>query len=401
MLKRLRVKFVCINMLIVTVMLCVIFGTMFSFTRQNLETESIRMMREIADDPFILGRPDENAEGVRLPYFTLQIGMRGTLIATGGGYYDLSDENFLKEVMKAALEHESPIGTIREYDLRFYRAARPTGAILVFADTTSEEMTLRNMARNFGLIGLASFLAFLGISLLLARWAVKPVDQAWNQQRQFVADASHELKTPLTVIMTNAELLQTPLLEEEERVQFSDNIMAMSRQMRGLVEGLLELTRVDNGSVKMAFSELDLTAMVEDALLPFEPLYFEKGLELEVHLQPDLQVRGSEGHLRQVVEILLDNAMKYADPQSRVWVYLLRQGKDCVLSVANPGPELSAEERKNIFKRFYRADKVRSMSGSYGLGLPIAEGIVTAHKGKIWAESANGINVFHVQLPVT
>ena len=140
--------------------------------------------------------------------------------------------------------------------------------------------------------------------------------------------------------------------------------------------------------------------LAEDALLPLEPLFFEKGMELESHLEPGLRVNGSESHLRQVMEILLDNAMKYAYPQSKVWVYLLRQGRDCVLSVANPGPELSAEERKNIFKRFYRADQARTLSGSYGLGLPIAEGIVKAHRGKIRVESANGINVFHVQLPL-
>ena len=400
MLKQLRVKFVCINMLIVTAMLCVIFGMMFSFTKQNLELESIRMMQEIADEPFLLGRPDDSADGVRLPYFTLQIGLRGTLIATGGGYYDLSDEEFLKEVMVASLEAQTQVGELRDYNLRFYRATRPTGEILVFADTTSEQATLLSMAKSCTVIGLVSFLIFLGVSLLLARWAVKPVDRAWTQQKQFVADASHELKTPLTVIMTNAELLQSPELEDTDRGQLSDNILAMSHQMRGLVEGLLELARVDNGSVKMSFAELDYSSLVEDAVLPFEPLYFEKGLELESHLDAGLQVCGSESHLRQVVEILLDNAMKYAWPESKVWVYLLRQGKDCLLSVANPGPELSKADLKNIFKRFYRVDKARTMSGSYGLGLPIAEGIVKAHKGKIWAESANGINVFHVQLPL-
>ena len=399
MLKKLRFKFVCINMLIVTTMLCVIFGTMFSFTKQNLEAESIRMMQDIAQEPFLLGRPNENADNIRLPYFTLQIGMRGALIATGGGYYDLSDKNFLAEVMTAALNHPEQTGTLKAYDLRFYRQTLPTGEILVFADTSSEQTTLLNMVKNFSLIGLISFLLFLGISLLLARWAVKPVDQAWAQQKQFVADASHELKTPLTVILTNAELLQAPDLEETDRSQFSGNILAMSHQMRGLVEGLLELARVDNGAVKISFAPLNLSALVEDAVLPFEPLYFEKGLELESHLEPDLQLKGSDSHLRQVVEILLDNAMKYADPQTKVWVTLHRSGRDHLLTVANVGTPLTPEECKAIFKRFYRTDKVRSMTGSYGLGLPIAEGIVTAHKGRIWAETNNGYNIFHVQLP--
>jgi len=399
-LKKLRVKFVCINMLIVTAMLCAMFAMLFGFTKAGLEAESIQMMEDIANDPFHLGRPDDRPNGIRLPYFTLQIGLRGTLIATGGGYYDLSDEEFLQEVMSAALEQQTQTGVLKEYNLRFYRARTPTSQLLVFADTTTEQATLLSMVRTFAVIGGLSFLVFLAVSLLLARWAVKPVDRAWTQQKQFVADASHELKTPLTVIMTNAELLQTPELEEADRSQLSGNILAMSHQMRGLVESLLELARVDNGSVKTAYTELNLSMLVEDAILPFEPLYFEKGMELESHLEAGLQIRGSERHLRQVVEILLDNAMKYADPESKVWVYLLRQGKDCLLSVANPGPEISKADLRNIFKRFYRVDQARTTSGSYGLGLPIAEGIVKSHKGKIWAESANGINVFHVLLPM-
>lgn len=400
MLKKLRVKFVCINMLIVMAMLCAMFGMLFSVTKSNLESESIQMMADIANDPFHMGRPDERPNGVRLPYFTLQIGLRGTLIATGGGYYDLSNEAFLKEVMTEALEQQTQTGILEGYNLRFYRTMTPTSQLLVFADTTSEQATLMGMARTFAIIGTLSFLVFLGVSLLLARWAVKPVDRAWKQQKQFVADASHELKTPLTVIMTNAELLQSPEVEAGDRDQLAGNILTMSRQMRGLVEGLLELARMDNGSVKTAHTDLDWSMVVEDALLPFEPLYFEKGLELESHLDSGLRIRGSESHLRQVVEILLDNAMKYAYPESKVWVYLLRQGKDCLLSVANPGPEISKADLKNIFKRFYRVDQARTASGSYGLGLSIAEGIVKAHKGKIWAESANGINVFHVQLPL-
>ena len=400
MLKKLRVKFVCINMLIVMAMLCAMFGMLFSVTKSNLESESIQMMADIANDPFHMGRPDERPDGVRLPYFTLQIGLRGTLIATGGGYYDLSNEAFLKEVMTEALEQQTQTGILEGYNLRFYRTMTPTSQLLVFADTTSEQATLMGMARTFAIIGTLSFLVFLGVSLLLARWAVKPVDRAWKQQKQFVADASHELKTPLTVIMTNAELLQSPEVEVGDRDQLAGNILTMSRQMRGLVEGLLELARMDNGSVKTAHTDLDWSMVVEDALLPFEPLYFEKGLELESHLDSGLRIRGSESHLRQVVEILLDNAMKYACPESKVWVYLLRQGKDCLLSVANPCPEISKADLKNIFKRFYRVDQARTTSGSYGLGLSIAEGIVKAHKGKIWAESANGINVFHVQLPL-
>jgi len=399
MLKKLRWKFVGINMLIVFVMLLVIFGTIFRFTRSNLEADSIRMMQELAENPFQIGHPGEAQNNVRLPYFTLQIGMRGEILATGGGYYDLSDREFLTNVMMAALSAPEQTGILEEYDLRFCRVSKPMSQCLVFADISSEQATLRALVRNSLIIGGASFLAFFVISLLLARWAVKPVDRAWTQQKQFVADASHELKTPLTVIMTNAELLQDPDQPEENRGQFAASILTMSRQMRGLVEGLLELARADNGSIKLHFAPVNLTQLISDGVLPFEPLFFEQGLTLQCRLEADLTVRGSETHLRQLLEILLDNARKYSLPQGEVLVSLTRQGSHVLLSVSNPAQDLSREELKNIFKRFYRVDPARHLSGSYGLGLPIAETIVHAHQGKLWAESRDGVITFHVQLP--
>ena len=141
--------------------------------------------------------------------------------------------------------------------------------------------------------------------------------------------------------------------------------------------------------------------MLSDAALPFEPLYFESGLELDSFIEPGIFVRGSADHLRRVAEILLDNARKYSDP-GHVRFCLQRQGKNqCVISVANPGAPISRDDLQNIFKRFYRADAARSRDGSYGLGLPIAQGIAGEHGGRIWASSAGGINTFYVCLPTT
>ena len=113
-----------------------------------------------------------------------------------------------------------------------------------------------------------------------------------------------------------------------------------------------------------------------------------------------IQIQGSERHLYQVMDVLLDNALKYSTPGGMVSVDLTQNGRCCNLSVSSPGEPISKEDLKNIFKRFYRADKARTMNGSYGLGLSIAESIVEAHKGKIWAQSESGYNTFFVQLPL-
>ena len=401
MLKQLRIKFVAVVMVIVTVMLCLVFGMLYHFTRVNLENESIRMMQAAAEGPFQPGPPGERPGEVRLPYFILRLGGRGELIAQGSGYYDLTDEAFLRELVEAVLHAGGQTGILEDYGLRFCAVHSPMGQNLVFADISSERSTLNHLVQNCALIGALCLAVFFGFSLLLARWAVKPVEKAWKQQRQFVADASHELKTPLTVIMTNAELLQSPDGGENNYRQFSENILTMSRQMRSLVERLLELARADGEEAQSHFTPVDYSALVENALLPFEPVFFEKGLELSVQAEPDIVVSGSEQRLRQMVEILLDNAQKYAGTGGPVVLRLHRAGRrHCRLSLSNPGETLSGEELKNIFKRFYRVDKTRSRDGGFGLGLAIAENIVAAHHGRIWAESRGGLITFWVELPV-
>ena len=400
MLKKLRTKIVCILMVTVTVMLAIIFGLVIHFIGNALEAQSIQMMQSIASNPMQLGSPGEISEDMRLPFFTVQVSRRGEVMAIGGGFSDFSDEEGILEITKAALAAQEQTGLLEAYNLRYLKTSKLAGYTIVFADMSSEKNTMGGLVRSCILIGLICFALFLGVSLLLARWAVKPVSQAWDQQRQFVADASHELKTPLTVIMTNAELLQSGEYDEQARQQFSGSILTMSRQMRGLVEGLLELARVDNGAVKTKFAALDYSELVQNSMLPFEPLYFEKGLILETGIEAGVWLKGSEAHLHQVVDILLDNAMKYTTPGGTVRVGMRRQGSHALLSVAGPGEAISPEDLKNIFKRFYRIDKARSRDGSYGLGLSIAQSIVSEHRGRIWADSRDGINTFLVQLPL-
>ena len=216
-----------------------------------------------------------------------------------------------------------------------------------------------------------------------------------------MADASHELKTPLTVILSNVQLLEEAGADEQTRSRLTDNILTMSHQMWELNERLLELARVDSGLGERTLSAVDLSQLVDGAVLPFEAVFYERGLELSCRVEEDLRVRGSPSHLKQTADILLDNAQKYAAPGSRVEVELKRSGRrHCLLSVASAGEALSPKELKDIFKRFYRADSARSRDGSYGLGLSIAEEIVRNHKGRIWAESRGGVNTFFVQLPL-
>lgn len=199
--------------------------------------------------------------------------------------------------------------------------------------------------------------------------------------------------------MTNAELLQNPEFDRASYSTFTSSILVMSRQMRDLVEQMLELARADKVQSHTVFSTFDLSRLVSDAILPFEPVFFERGLTLHTDIAENIQINGNPSELRQVVDILLDNAQKYSRDKGVTWVTLHRRGKGhCLLTVADEGDAIPPQELKNLFKRFYRADQARSRTGSFGLGLSIAEAIVKSHKGKIWAESKNGVNTFSVEL---
>ena len=398
MLRRLKIKFVCIFMIIVTVMLGVIFGTVISITHRNIEQESISAMRDIASPPKPHDIPENGFTPPTVPHFSLLVTPEGEFIAEDNGLFDLSDEEYLNSLFEYAENRAEESGIVPDTSLRYFRNKTPMGNSYIFTDISAEADLLESLYRSSIIIGVIAFLLFFVISIFLANWAVKPVEEAWNKQKQFIADASHELKTPLTVITTNAELMKSES-SDESKSKFTDNILAMSKQMRGLVESMLEIARLDNGNLKKEFSVLNLSETVSDAILPFEALFFEKEQNFYSEIEPGIKINGNPQQIKQVIDILLDNANKYASAKSKVKLTLKKQGRNqCRLSVCNDGEPIPEEDLKNIFKRFYRGDKTRQMNNSYGLGLSIAESIVKEHSGKIFAESKNGTNSFTVQL---
>lgn len=400
MIKRLRLQFICVIMAIVILMLAAILGIVIYSTSFNMEMQSISMMQTIAASPFQLGSLGIPSQEVRLPFFSVQISSQGKLVSASGGYFDLSDRDFLQTIVNIVLSAEDEIGELGDYDLRYLKAATSVGYQIVFSDTTAEKTTLVGLVKSSLMIFVLAILAFLGIAVLLSHWVIQPVADAWEQQRQFVADASHELKTPLSVILANTELMYQEEIPRDDQLKFLEGILTMTSQMRNLVESMLELARVDSGTLKMKFEPVNFSQLVADTILPFQVLFDEKDLNLTASLQDNICVRGSDQHLYQVLEVLLDNALKYSSQPGTVTVTLQTNGKYAHLRVASPGNPLSKEDLDNLFKRFYRADKARAINGSYGLGLAIAASVVDVHNGKIWAESKSECNIFHVQLPL-
>ncbi len=411
MIRLLRRKLTAITMVLLTVMLLIILVFVYHATASGLKEDSMAILsaapKELGGGPKD-GPKDGPRDGPEIkkrtptnPCFILEQRPDGTLTAIGSDRYDLSDREDLLDLLWEAENTGKESGVLKERQLRFLRQDNSPGTTYIFMDISVELETLERLNLICAILLIVGLAGFFLISVLLSRWAVRPVEVAWIQQRQFVADASHELKTPLTVILTNAELLGDPDYDSQSKSRFASNILTMSRQMRGLVEELLDQARVDNGAAQAKWERLSFSQLVEDAVLPFEPVYFEAGRVLDSQIHSDLWVQGSADHLRRVVEVLLDNGCKYSAPESTVVLQLARQGRNCLLSVSSPGVSLTEQQCQDIFKRFYRVDSVRIMNRSYGLGLPIAQGIVEGHKGKIWAESRNGLNTFFVTLPLS
>ncbi len=395
MIRRLRRKLVAITMVLLAVMLVGVLGFLNVSTRAGLRNDSLADLRAAEVAFSEAGRPGKPGTTSN-PCFVLEIRYDGSFVAVGTERYDLSDGEALLELLEEAMATGQESGVLENEQLRYLRLEAMKYS---FVDISGELQTLQRLDLTCIAVLVVGLVALFCFSNLFARRAVRPVERAWEQQRQFVADASHELKTPLTVILTNAELLTDPGYEAQDKERFSRNILTMSRQMRGLVEELLDQARVDNGKAAEIRQELDLSELVNDAALVFEPVYFEAGRTLEQQITPGLQTLGSPRHLRQVVEILLDNGCKYSTPGGTVLLRLEKHGRGSLLSVTSPGQALTREQCADIFKRFYRVDAARSMDHSYGLGLSIAQGIVEQHGGQIWAQSQDGWNTFFVSLP--
>ena len=396
MIRRLRRKLVAITSVLLTALLLLILIFVYVTTGSQMERDSVETLERTAA---IMVRPDGGQIRIDGRCFLLERHPDGTFVALGSSDFGLEDRQVLEVLMDRVLATGQRTGVLEDLELRFHRAQNAPGVKYAFMDISGERQTMSRLLTGCVVIFLLGTAAFFLTGILLARWAVRPVEEAMSRQQQFVADASHELKTPLTVILTNAELLTDPARSQEDKDRFARSILTMSGQMRGLVEALLEQARLDDGAAKVQWTEVDLSRLVSDAVLPFEPVYFEAGKELLFQIQPGLEVRGSTRHLRQVVEILLDNGCKYSDPGGQVRLCLRRHEKNILLSVTSPGPDLTAEQCRDIFKRFYRLDTARKMDHSYGLGLSIAQSIVTEHRGRIWARSEGGQNTFFVSLP--
>lgn len=308
-------------------------------------------------------------------------GLLSSWSSSRDGYYD--DET-VESILALIRKNGSEFDSVKGYYFLSHRT--PDGYSYTVLDATA---SAKDSSRVFTWAvagGLAAWGLLFLLALKLSLVIVRPVEEAFERQNRFIADAGHELKTPIAVIQANADVLEA----ETGATKWLSYIKTETRRMDTLVKDLMFLTAMEKGS-ESGKENVDLSLVVRGSALPFEALAFEKGMTLDIEVDEGISVRGSSFQLEKLVSILLSNAVKYGEENGTIAVSLSEKHKNAVLRVRNTGIGIEESEKEKIFERFYRVDKARSRAGgSYGLGLAMAKDIASAHHGKLAVESEYG-----------
>lgn len=408
MIYSLRKKFIIASAVSSVIVFSVIFVIIFVMSNLQLNNTMDALTDAIASNDGVFPEFDASVRPLpsdRFPYadviteetrfstrfFTVWLGNDGgTVYVNVESIFSISETQAM-EYTDAALEKGKERGWILNYRYKIYEAG--DGTAIVFVDGTMN----RSLSRKFWLTALVILLAssfiILGLFMLISKWVVRPVAEGYEKQKQFITDANHELKTPLTLILTNLDIVEAEVGKNE----WLDDIRSEGERMGMLVNQLVTLSRMDEDQANLSVSRFDLSGAVSDIISEFGPLAADRRKLLLDDIQPSIAYKGDEELIRRLVAILLDNAVKYCDAGGRiqVWAYEKRHP---VIIVENTYSDVNSIELEKLFDRFYRADKARTFDGGFGVGLAIAKAIAKNHHGDISVYKKEQIIGFKVEL---
>ena len=326
-------------------------------------------------------------------FYTVAVSYDGELLEIKNDSPTVYTDDDLERMAKDIIKDDESTGT--RQNLTFLKKDKNGYVLVTFMDNTVVNESAMTLFRYTLIFGGIALVLFFFLSVFLARRIVAPLEESYQKQRQFISDAGHELKTPVSVVSANAELLSRELGNN----QWLANIQYENQRMGILVGQLLDLARTENVTPRM--EHIDFSRLVAGEMLPFESVAFEKGLALSSSIANGIAMEGNSAQLKQLVSILLDNAIRHSKGRGEVCLTLIKDHGITELSVINTGDEIPAEYREQIFERFYRVDSARNSEDKhYGLGLAIAKAIVDAHHGKIQVLCYNGLVEFRASLPI-
>ena len=391
MLRKLRKRFIIITMsligavlLAVTVFACVnVYHAEMSRVERSLDA-GLGMFEERGEESNKIG-----GMGDRNPVVTVYVSPTGDIVRanTNMGYLD---DDILEEVAETATFSDHEKGRIKKYKLAFKKEESGYGIIIAFASYKEAKSQLQAAYLLAAMLFAGAMLILLLITIQLSKYAFRPAEKAWAQQQQFIADASHELKTPITAILANNNVvLAHGDSTVNEQKKWIENSQAEAQHMKELVNNMLFLAKSEGEEQKTLLTDVSLSDVCQEAVMQFDPVAFENGTLLESEIEDGVVITGDLTQLRQLAYILIDNACKYAGLGGSV-DFRLTGGKAPQITVNNTGDPIPPEDLPHIFERFYRSDKARTQknqAGGYGLGLAIARTIAEKHGAQIKAES--------------
>lgn len=366
----------------------------------NVNSSFRQQRRMIRDDigfygiEAFCGNDNQKIKRQEYDYSTSVVLKNKNIMVLSNSLKETTDKDILSMTQKLQKSGKR-FGSIDDY-IYLVRILKSGNTVYIFVNNKE---ALQNSKQFFIVsifIFLLSVIVFTIISYYLSRWMIKPSEKAIKNQKIFVANISHDLKTPITIIRANADLIENEV-KNKKSIKY---IQQETEKLNHLVNEMLTLTRIDNTISKENFKSFNFGDSLFDVVLPFESIAYEKGIRFNINIDEVTDYFGDESNIQKLAEILIDNAMSYTAKGGIVDVDAYENSKAVTLSVTNTGEPISDEKKVEIFDRFYRESKSRESTGNhYGLGLSIANTIVKKHNGKISIESKNGKNTFTVILP--
>jgi signal transduction histidine kinase len=357
MIKKMRLEFFAVTSAIVFAMIMAFCATILISTRLKDEANANQELERIIND---FGSPMNFPRGNDARTFAVRLDNSGRIIGYTDTRFYTQDE--MKDYIARILQGQTPA------DLKVLTKATQDGKIIAAMDIGIENAAFERLTLTVVLFGGGALIILLILVWVLSFWIVRPAVQSYEQQKRFISEASHELKTPLTIISAGAELLQKS--NKSDTQKWLDNIKTQAKKMDLLIADLLAHSKLEEKTSKPK-AEFDLSAAVTSAVLAFESVAYEQGKDFVCDIQDGLTIKGYPDAVNQAATILCDNAIKYSDDKGIIKISLKKQKADVCLEVSNTGATVTDAELPFLFERFYRGSESRQKTDGSGLGLAI------------------------------
>lgn len=407
MIGNLRKKFICISTISIFAVFSIILSLLLVLTRVQMNRTLDMLTDTIAENngffpefdsskphtPSLFSYSNTINEETRFStrFFTVRLNGQQEVTDVNIDSVSTISQSEVEQYVLDAMDSPKERGWVSEY--RYKITSAEDGWFLVFVNGAMYQTTTNRLLFTVFLILLGSAVLILTLTVIISKKVVRPMAESYEKQKQFITDANHELKTPLTLILSNLDILES----EYGKNEWLDDIRGEGERMGLLINQLVTLSRMDESNARLLSADFDLSGAINDTVSEFQCLAEERGHTLSSDITPSISYHGDEALIRKLAAILLDNAVKYCDAGGEIQVRLY-QRRHPVLIVENTYAEVDTLELDRLFDRFYRADRVRTFSGSFGVGLSIAQSIVKSHRGTITAYKKEGLIGFRVNL---